>query len=67
VILSFVVGAIATPGPEITSQIAVSGALVGLYFLSVGVAFVVGKRKKEPEPEPPKKKKKKKKKPQAEE
>lgn len=59
VILSFVVGAIATPGPEITSQIAVSGALVALYFLSVLVAFVVGKRKPEPAPEPPKKKKKK--------
>lgn len=61
VILSFVVGAIATPGPEITSQIAVSGALVGLYFISVAVAFVVARKKKEPEPEPKKKKKKKKK------
>ena len=65
VILSFVVGAIATPGPEITSQIAVSGALVGLYFISVAVAFVVARKKKEPEPAP-KKKKKKKKKPKAE-
>jgi sec-independent protein translocase protein TatC len=61
VILSFVVGAIATPGPEITSQIAVSGALVGLYFISVAVAFVVARKKKEPEPAPKKKKKKKKK------
>lgn len=52
VLLSFVVGAIATPGPEITSQIAVSAALCGLYFLSVGVAFVVGKKKDEPEREP---------------
>jgi len=67
IILAFVVGAIATPGPEITSQIAVSGALVALYFLSVLVAFVVGK-KKAPEAAPaPKKKKKKKKKPKAEE
>jgi sec-independent protein translocase protein TatC len=77
IILSFVVGAIATPGPEITSQLAVSGALVTLYFLSVGVAFVVGKKKKpedeakekpaeEPvEPPPPPKKKRKKKKPEA--
>ncbi len=61
VILSFVVGAIATPGPEITSQVAVSGALVGLYLLSVGVAFIVAPKKKE-EPPPKKKKKKKSKK-----
>jgi sec-independent protein translocase protein TatC len=47
---SFVVGAIATPGPEISSQIAVSGALVALYFLSIGIAFVVGKKKPEETP-----------------
>jgi sec-independent protein translocase protein TatC len=46
VLLSFIVGAIATPGPEITSQIAVSGALVVLYFLSVGVAFIIARNKK---------------------
>ncbi len=44
---SFIVGAVVTPGPEISSQIAVSGALVALYFVSVGVAFVVGKKKVE--------------------
>ena len=44
---SFVVGAVVTPGPEVSSQLAVSGALVALYFLSIGVAFVVGKRKKD--------------------
>jgi len=49
VLLAFVVGAIATPGPEITSQIAVSGALILLYFLSVGVAFIVGKKKPDEE------------------
>jgi sec-independent protein translocase protein TatC len=42
---AFVVGAVVTPGPEISSQIAVSGALVALYFVSIGVAFVVGKKK----------------------
>jgi sec-independent protein translocase protein TatC len=41
---AFVVGAVVTPGPEISSQIAVSGALVALYFVSIGVAFVVGKK-----------------------
>ena len=49
IIASFVVGAFVTPGPEVSSQIAVSGALIALYFLSVGVAFVVGKKKDEPE------------------
>jgi sec-independent protein translocase protein TatC len=47
VLLAFVVGAIATPGPEIMSQLLLSGALIALYFVSVGVAFLVGNRKKE--------------------
>jgi sec-independent protein translocase protein TatC len=47
IVASFVVGAFVTPGPEISSQIAVSGALIGLYFLSVGLAFLIV-RKKEP-------------------
>ena len=52
ILLSFIVGAIATPGPEVTSQLAVSGALVALYFLSIGVAFIVApKKKKDPEEE----------------
>jgi len=42
---SFIVGAVVTPGPEISSQLAVSSALVFLYFLSIGIAFVVGKKK----------------------
>ncbi|CAN5567451.1 hypothetical protein BH09MYX1_BH09MYX1_63400 [soil metagenome] len=75
VILCTVIGAIATPGPEITSQLAVSGALIGLYFLSVVIAFIiVPKKKADEEPKPvkveataggtaPKKKKKKKKPP----
>jgi sec-independent protein translocase protein TatC len=43
---SFILGAIVTPGPEVTSQVAVSGALILLYFLSIGVAFVVAKKPK---------------------
>jgi sec-independent protein translocase protein TatC len=46
ILLSFAVGAVVTPGPEISSQIAVSGALVGLYFLSIGIAFVLRPKKK---------------------
>jgi len=49
ILLSFIVGAIATPGPEITSQLAVSGALVVLYFISVALSFVVARKKKEKE------------------
>ena len=41
IVASFIVGAFVTPGPEISSQIAVSSALVGLYFLSVGIAFLI--------------------------
>lgn len=44
---SFIVGAFVTPGPEISSQIAVSSALVGLYFLSVGLAFLIARKKRE--------------------
>ncbi len=47
VLASFIVGAVITPGPEVSSQIAVSGALCALYFLSIGIAFIVGKKKKE--------------------
>lgn len=47
IVASFVVGAFVTPGPEISSQIAVSGALVGLYFISVGLAFLIAKKKKD--------------------
>ena len=55
VLLSFIVGAVATPGPEITSQIAVSGALVVLYFLSVAISFFISRKPKEPEKKPEKK------------
>ena len=44
VVLAFVAGAIVTPGPEVTSQMAVSGALIGLYFLSLGIAYVLKPR-----------------------
>lgn len=44
---SFIVGAIVTPGPEITSQVAVSGALVALYFLSIILAFLVHRKPKD--------------------
>jgi sec-independent protein translocase protein TatC len=48
-VLAFVVGAVVTPGPEVTSQLSVSLALVGLYFLSIPIAFLLKPRAKEPE------------------
>jgi sec-independent protein translocase protein TatC len=48
IIASFVVGAFITPGPEMSSQFIVAIALVGLYFLSVGLSFLVAKRRDAP-------------------
>ncbi len=50
VILAFVLAAFITPGPEITSQVAVAGALVGLYFLSILLSMFVFKPRKKDEP-----------------
>jgi len=52
-VLAFIVGAIVTPGPEVTSQIAVSSALIGLYFLSIPIAFLLKPRDKSQAPTPP--------------
>ncbi len=41
ILIAFALGAVVTPGPEVSSQLAVSGALVGLYFLSIGIAFIL--------------------------
>jgi sec-independent protein translocase protein TatC len=43
-VLAFVLGAVVTPGPEVTSQIAVSAALIGLYFLSIPLAYLLKPR-----------------------
>jgi sec-independent protein translocase protein TatC len=56
IIGAFVVGAVITPTPDITGQGMVAGALILLYFFSVGLAYLVAKKKDEPEPEAPKKK-----------
>ena len=47
IIGAFIVGAFVTPGPEISSQIAVSSALIALYFISVGLAFLIYKKRDE--------------------
>jgi sec-independent protein translocase protein TatC len=43
-VLAFALGAVVTPGPEVTSQIAVSAALIGLYFLSIPIAYMLKPR-----------------------
>jgi sec-independent protein translocase protein TatC len=48
-VLAFIVGAIVTPGPEVTSQLSVSLALVALYFLSIPIAFLLSPRGQPPE------------------
>ncbi len=48
IVLSFAVGAVVTPGPEVTSQLAVSLALIGLYYAAIPVAFILKPR---PRPE----------------
>jgi sec-independent protein translocase protein TatC len=52
-VLAFILGAIVTPGPEVTSQIAVSSALIGLYFLSIPIAYLLRPRAKEKGEAPP--------------
>jgi sec-independent protein translocase protein TatC len=49
-VLAFALGAVVTPGPEVTSQIAVSGALIGLYFLSIPIAYMLKPRATNEEP-----------------
>jgi sec-independent protein translocase protein TatC len=50
IIASFVIGAFITPGPEMSSQFIVASALIALYFLSVGLLFLVAKRRGAPKP-----------------
>lgn len=52
-VLAFAVGAVVTPGPEVTSQLAVSTALVGLYFLSIPIAYMLKPRNKPDAAQPP--------------
>jgi sec-independent protein translocase protein TatC len=47
-VLAFVVGAVVTPGPEVTSQLAVSLALIGLYFMSIPIAYLLRRKTSNP-------------------
>jgi sec-independent protein translocase protein TatC len=46
-VLSFAIGAVVTPGPDVTSQIAVSSALIGLYFVSIPISYLFKPRKRD--------------------
>ncbi len=47
ILASFILGAAISPGPDVSSQIVMSTPLIVLYFVSVGVAFLVAKKKTE--------------------
>lgn len=44
IIIIFTVAAVLTPGPDVVSQILLAGPLTLLYLLSIGVAYVCGRR-----------------------
>jgi len=48
ILIAFAIGAVLTP-PELTSQIAMSVPLCVLYFLSIGIAYLFGKRPPRPD------------------
>jgi sec-independent protein translocase protein TatC len=53
VVVVFIVAAVLTPGPDIASQLLMAGPLLLLYVLSIGVAFVFGRRTTSDTEEPP--------------
>jgi sec-independent protein translocase protein TatC len=44
VLFIFILAAILTPGPDVASQLLMAGPLLALYLVSIGVAYVFGKR-----------------------
>jgi sec-independent protein translocase protein TatC len=49
IVIIFIVAAILTPGPDVASQMLMAAPLIVLYALSIGVAYVFGRRKPPPE------------------
>jgi sec-independent protein translocase protein TatC len=52
IVLSFILGALITPGPDVMSQILVSVPLVGLYNISILIAWFITKRREKRATEP---------------
>jgi sec-independent protein translocase protein TatC len=46
VLISFIVSAVVTPGGDPMSQALLAGPMCGLYVLSIGIAWIFGKRRK---------------------
>lgn len=44
VVVIFILAAVLTPGPDVASQLLLAGPLLLLYIVSIGVAYVFGKR-----------------------
>jgi sec-independent protein translocase protein TatC len=44
VLVIFVVAAVATPGQDVASQFIMAGPMIVLYVISIGIAWLVGKR-----------------------
>lgn len=53
VLIIFIISAVVTPGGEVITQIAMAGPLMILYVLSIGLAWLFGKKRKIPAPEEP--------------
>ncbi len=47
ILLSFVVGAFVTPGPDVAFQLFVSLPLIALYFISLGIAYLLAPKRLE--------------------
>jgi sec-independent protein translocase protein TatC len=51
VLIIFIISAVVTPGGEVVTQLAMAGPLCLLYVLSIGLAWLFGKKRKIPAPE----------------
>jgi sec-independent protein translocase protein TatC len=51
VVVIFIVAAVLTPGPDVASQLLMAGPLLLLYVISIGVAYVFGRRKTTAKPD----------------
>jgi sec-independent protein translocase protein TatC len=47
IVITFIVTALITPGDVVTAQLVMGGPMVALYFLSVGLAWLVARRRSE--------------------
>lgn len=51
VLIIFIVSAVVTPGGDPMSQTAMAGPMIGLYFISIGLAWLFAKKKRPRDPE----------------